>query len=77
MLNYTPRTFVGATTFHVAGMTCQRCHDAVADQVGRMPGVVEVHIDVATGTVTVTADKPVDRVDVAATVKTAGYELRP
>ena len=77
MLNETPRTFVGATTFHVDGMTCQRCHDAVADQIGRLPGVAGVHIDVTTGTVTVTAEMPVDRVDVAAVVKTAGYDLRP
>ncbi len=77
MLNDTPRTFVGATTFHVDGMTCLRCHDAVADQIGRLPGVVEVHIDTRTGTVTVTSETPVDRVDVAVAVKTAGYELRP
>jgi copper chaperone CopZ len=76
-LNDTPRVFIGATTFHVDGMTCRRCHDAVADQIGRLPGVVEVHIDAATGTVTVTAETPVDRVDVAAAVKHAGYELRP
>ncbi|NTW40037.1 MAG: heavy-metal-associated domain-containing protein [Cellulomonadaceae bacterium] len=77
MLNDTPRTFVGATTFHVNGMTCWRCHDAVADHIRRLPGVVEVGIDAVTGTVTVTAQTPVDRVDVAQAVKTAGYELRP
>jgi copper chaperone CopZ len=77
VLNDTPRTFVGATTFHVDGMTCQRCHDTVVDQIGRLPGVFEVRIDVATGTVTVTAVHPVDRVDVAAAVKSAGYVLRP
>lgn len=77
MLNDTPRTFVGATTFHVEGMTCQRCHDAVVDQISRLPGVVGVRIDATTGTATVTAQTPVDRVDVAAAVRTAGYELRP
>ena len=77
MLNETPRTFLGATTFHVDGMTCRRCHEAVASQIGRLPGVVAVRIDAATGTVTVTAETPVDRVDVAAMVTTAGYELRP
>lgn len=77
MLNDTPRAFVGATTFHVDGMTCRRCHGAVADQISRLPGVVEVRIDAVTGTVTVTAQTPVDRVDVAQAVKTAGYELHP
>ena len=77
MFNHTPRTFVGATTFHVDGMTCRRCHDAVAGQIGQVPGVIDVRIDVATGTVAVTAATPVDRVDIAAAVKTAGYDLRP
>ncbi len=77
MFDHTPRTFVGATTFHVDGMTCQRCHDAVAGQIRQVPGVHDVRIDVATVTVTVTAVTPVDRVDVAAAVTAAGYDLRP
>jgi copper chaperone CopZ len=77
VFNHTPRTFVGATTFHVDGMTCQRCHDAVAEQIGLVPGVIDVRIDVATGAVIVAAATPVDRVDIAAAVKLAGYDLRP
>jgi len=76
VLNDTPRTFIGATTFHLDGMSCRRCHDVVADQLGRLAGVVEVRIDVETGTVTVVAETPVDRVDVAAAVRAVGYELR-
>jgi copper chaperone CopZ len=71
VLNDTPRTV------QVDGMACRRCRDTVADQIGLLPGVLEVHIDIATGLVTVTAETPVDRVDVAAAVRTAGYELRP
>jgi copper chaperone CopZ len=77
VLSYTPRTFVGATTFHLDGMTCRRCHDTVAGLIARLSGVIGVSIDAATGTVTVTAGTPVDRVDVAAAVKAAGYDLRP
>jgi copper chaperone CopZ len=77
VFNHTPRTFVGGTTFHVDGMTCQRCQGVVAGQIGQVPGVIDVRVDVATGTVTVTAATPVDRVDIAAAVKTAGYDLRP
>jgi copper chaperone CopZ len=77
VFDQTPRTFVGATTFHVDGMTCQRCHDVVAEQIRHVPGVTDVRIDVATGTVTVTAVTPVDRVDVAAAVNAAGHDLRP
>ncbi|MGZ4615767.1 MAG: cation transporter [Actinomycetes bacterium] len=77
MFNHTPRTFVGATTFHVDGMTCHRRHDVVAEQIRQVPGVADVRIDVVTGTVTVTAVTPVDCVDVAAAVNAAGYDLRP
>ena len=77
MFNHTPRTFVGATTFHVDGMTRQCGREAVAGQIEQVPGVLDVRIDVATGTVTVTAATPVDRVDIAAAVKRAGYDLRP
>lgn len=77
MLNDTPRTFVGPIAFRVEGMTCRRCRDAVAEEVSRLPGVTEVVIDAATGTVRVLAGTPVDRVDVAAAVRAAGYDLRP
>jgi copper chaperone CopZ len=77
VFDQTPRTFVGATTFHVDGMTCRRCHDAVTRRIRQVPGVSDVRIDVATGTLTVTATTPVDRVDVAAAVTAAGCELRP
>lgn len=77
MFNDMPRTFLGATTFHVDGMTCQRCHDLVAEQIRAVDGVADVRIDISTGTVTVTAATPVDRVDIAAAVKIAGYDLRP
>lgn len=77
MFDNTPRTFLGATTFHLDGMTCQRCKAAVTDEIGRLDGVRMVTVDVATGTVTVLANQPVDRVDVAGAVEQAGYVLRP
>lgn len=77
MFDNTPRTFLGATTFHVDGMTCQRCTAAVTDEISRLDGVGMVTVDVATGTVTVLANQPVDRVDVASAVGRAGYVLRP
>jgi copper chaperone CopZ len=40
-------------------------------------GVEAVAIDLATGTVTVTAAHPVDRADIAAAVDEAGYALVP
>jgi copper chaperone CopZ len=77
MLNETPRTFVGTTTFQVAGMTCGHCQRAVTEEVTRITGVESVAVDVTTGNVTVTAVQPVDRADIAAAVDEAGYTLVP
>ena len=77
MLESTPRTFIGATTFQVTGMTCGHCQRAVTEEVSRIPGVRGVAVDLATGSVTVTATQPVDRADVAGAVDEAGYTLIP
>jgi copper chaperone CopZ len=75
MLSNTPRTFVGTTTFQVTGMTCAHCQRAVTDEVSRVPGVAGVTVDLASGAVTVTADQPIDRVEIAAAIDEAGYAL--
>lgn len=77
MLESTPRSFIGATTFQVAGMTCGHCQRAVTQEISRIPGVQSVTVDLATGSVTVTATQPVDRADVASAVDEAGYTLIP
>lgn len=76
MLNGTPRTFVGATAFQVTGMTCAHCQRAVSDEIAAVDGIETVTVDLASGTVTVTAGRPVDRADIAAAVDEAGYSLR-
>jgi copper ion binding protein len=77
MRNDTPRTFIGTTTFQVSGMTCDHCRRAVADEIGRVPGIDGVSVDLASGSVTVTANQPVDRSDIATAVDEAGYTLVP
>ena len=77
MLSSTPRTFVGTTTFTVTGMTCDHCRRAVTEEIAAVDGVASVAVDLATGTVTVTADRPVDRADISAAVDEAGYALVP
>jgi copper chaperone CopZ len=77
MLSSTPRTFIGSTTFAVTGMTCAHCERAVTEEISGVAGVDSVTVDLATGTVTVTADRPVDRADIAAAVAEAGYALVP
>jgi copper chaperone len=77
MLSSTPRTFVGSTTFTVTGMTCAHCERAVTEEISAVAGVDSVSVDLATGTVSVTAGRPVDRADIAAAVDEAGYVLVP
>ncbi len=77
MLSSTPRTFIGSTTFTVTGMTCGHCQRAVAEEISAVDGVESVTVDPASGTVTVTADRPVDRADISAAVDEAGYALVP
>lgn len=76
MLSGTPRTFIGSTTFTVIGMTCTHCQRAVTEEIAAVDGVQTVTVDLSRGTVTVTADRPVDRADVAAAVDDAGYTVQ-
>jgi copper chaperone CopZ len=77
MLSGTPRTFIGSTTFGVPGLTCPGSRRAVTERIAAVDGVESVTVDPTTGTFTVTADRPVDRADIAAAVDAAGYTLVP
>ena len=77
MLPDTPRTFIGSTTFCVTGMTCDHCRRAVTQEISAVDGVESVDVDLASGTVTVSTARPVDRADIAAAIDEAGYALVP
>jgi copper ion binding protein len=62
-------------TYTVAGMTCSHCVNAVGAEVGRLPGVTDVRVDLATGSVTVTSEQALEDDAVRAAVDEAGYEL--
>lgn len=76
-MSNTPRTFIGSTTFEITGMTCAHCVRSVTEEISAVAGVESVTVDLASGTVTVAASRPVDRADVAAAVDEAGYVLVP
>lgn len=63
------------STYTVTGMTCQHCVGAVQEELGRLPGVTDVAVDLPSGTVTVVSELPVTDADVRAMVDEAGYEL--
>jgi copper ion binding protein len=77
MTTHSAPPFVATTTFRVEGMTCDHCRNAVTAEVSAVPGVRTVGVDIEAGTVTVSADQPVDRSDIAAAVDEAGYTLLP
>lgn len=62
--------------YGVDGMTCGHCVRAVTAEVGAIPGVCDVRVDLATATVTVDSEQPLDAAAVRAAVEEAGYEIR-
>ena len=62
-------------TYSVSGMTCDHCVRAVQTEVGRLPGVASVSVDLAAGQVTLRSDEPVDPAAVRAAVEEAGFEV--
>jgi copper chaperone len=65
------------TTYQVEGMTCGHCVSSVTAEVGKVAGVSEVKVDLATKAVTVTSGGPIDESLISAAVTEAGYELAP
>ncbi|MFG2053858.1 heavy-metal-associated domain-containing protein [Micromonospora sp. NPDC048930] len=63
------------TTYQVQGMTCGHCVNSVSTEVGALPGVTDVQVDLASGQVTVTSESPLETDAVRAAVDEAGYDL--
>jgi copper chaperone len=63
------------STYTVEGMSCDHCVKAVTEEVGKLDGVRSVAVDLTTGAVTVTSERPVAADDLRAAIDEAGYEL--
>jgi copper chaperone CopZ len=64
------------TTILVDGMTCGHCVTAVTEELGQLPGVTSVAVDLQAGgtsPVTVSSEAPLDPARLAAAVQEAGY----
>lgn len=68
---------MSVTVLNVVGMTCEHCVRAVSEELGALPGVEDVQVDLASGRVAVTAEQPLDPDAARAAVEEAGYELAP
>ncbi|WP_113703592.1 heavy-metal-associated domain-containing protein [Nonomuraea lactucae] len=62
-------------TYTVKGMTCGHCVSSVKEEVGEVPGVTAVEVDLATGLLAVASESPVDPARIVAAVEEAGYEV--
>ncbi len=65
-------------TFDVTGMTCAHCVASVSEELRELDGVGDVKVELNSGgasVVTVTSDRELDRNEVQAAIKEAGYEL--
>jgi copper chaperone len=62
-----------SSTYLVAGMTCEHCRTAVTAEVGAVPGVTAVGVDLETKLVSVTGTG-VDSAAVVAAIDEAGYD---
>lgn len=62
-------------SYQIKGMTCGHCVNAVSTEVGTIPDVTEVTVDLTSGEVTVISTEPVDPQQLRAAVDEAGYEL--
>ncbi|MDF2712534.1 heavy-metal-associated domain-containing protein [Nonomuraea muscovyensis] len=62
-------------SYTVTGMTCGHCVSSVKEEVGEVPGVTAVDVDLATGLLTVRSESPVDQAKIVAAVEEAGYAV--
>lgn len=59
----------------VTGLTCRHCVMSLTEEVCEIDGVSAVDVSLASGLVTVLADRDVERDEIAAAVSEAGFEL--
>ncbi|GAA1860495.1 heavy-metal-associated domain-containing protein [Brevibacterium marinum] len=67
------------TTINVTGMTCGHCVSAVQEELGTVPGVTDVAVELNAGgdsPVTITSEKDLDEAAISAAVDEAGYEVK-
>jgi copper chaperone len=66
---------MSSVTVSVSGMSCGHCATSVRDEVGSIPGVTAVDVDLARGTVTIDSERHVESDAIKSAVEEAGYQL--
>lgn len=68
-------TSVSTSTVIVTGMTCNHCVASVSEEIGAIPGVTSVDVDLATGKVVIDSTTDLDPRAVSDAVEEAGYSV--
>ncbi|GAA2842185.1 heavy-metal-associated domain-containing protein [Kribbella solani] len=63
-------------TFHVLGMTCAHCVRFITEELQTVPGITTIAIDLPTGKLTITTDRPITPTKIQTAVEAAGYTLK-
>jgi copper chaperone len=66
---------MSTTTITVTGMSCGGCASSVREEIGNIPGVSAVDVDLSTATAVIDSEGPVDIVALENAVEEAGYQL--
>jgi copper chaperone len=66
---------MSTTTVTVMGMSCGGCASSVREEIGDIPGVNAVDVDLSSGTVIIKSEDPIGPVDIKNAVEEAGYQL--
>src|ERR1700740_3776360 len=61
--------------FAVTGMSCEHCARAVRAEIGKLPGVTDVDVDVAAGKVQITGEQVPGDAALREAIEEAGYEF--
>ena len=66
---------MSTVTVTVSGMSCGHCVSSVREEIGSLPGVTAVDIDLAGGTVTVESLRELEPEAIRNAIEEAGYQL--
>jgi copper chaperone len=66
---------VESRSIEVSGMSCEHCATAVRAEIGKLPGVTGVNVDVAAGTVQISGSPLPGDAALREAVEEAGYEF--
>lgn len=64
-----------SVTVTVTGMSCGHCASSVQEEVGSIPGVTAVDVDLSSGKVIIDSDHKVEADAIKSAVEEAGYQM--